>query len=900
MTYVNKKYTALGLGAAIVLFLWTAHFFSFFSLSNGYGYDLLMRSFASSNASEDIIVIEMDSSYAEQGDEVWLALLKQLLASDAKQIAFTFLPKQASAQFYQMAVDSQKTVFGAHIVKSANALGQEELVLPKTAQDKKIVYGLISTAPSQHGVFRKQHSVVKANGIRFPGFEKRVAQQVLVNTGQLPETDFRINFTGNQNRIPRIRIERVLSGGLVSELVSGRTVLVGINQHQQFSQYYTPVSTNQQMTSEVMFHAFALDTLISDRQISDLPAKYALLLIFLITAASLFLCQWLAFKKSMTVSMLASLIYVVISWLTLHAFYIWLPLTELLLAQWLSVVIVWCFRVNQEHQNLDQMLSGFSLKLREMVKPVSIYSAEEPWEQLIAIINQSLQLNRLIFLERVPGDHRLKEIKALNCSIDDIREKRRDYERTPYSTAITENRPILLDRDYLEEVSTTEEQYIAPLIFGGEVLGFWIYTIEPKKIQSRAKFNTLTRAFMVQISEILHYRQEWQISTDRQHNKLGSYLRVEGTEHLQQLNQFVTLMDKRIFELQGVFNSINSSCILYDLFGKVIMVNADMDAMAQEANLRLFNMNMLEFIVEISGFDESASRNMIQRVIFDHESISIPVTQVSIKRSFMLHIRPLHSQDEKILNQHIPDESQVFQISGVLCELVDMTELKRLYQLKETMFERYNHQIRNDLSSIVSNLPVLDNQQTNEQEKQLAIRNIRGKIDTTLNMLGQVSQQMEVEIEHMLSNKLLCYPVDGRIALQKAIAKLQSTLEQREIKMHLQLPELISLVFASPLDLEVVIHAVLLAMIEDTYDADVIWVEVEEKDRNLIYHIHNNGIGISGNQLENVQNNQLSRESELLNFHNAVRCVNRWGGSLNITSEIGEGSKAELILRCFL
>jgi C4-dicarboxylate-specific signal transduction histidine kinase len=142
--------------------------------------------------------------------------------------------------------------------------------------------------------------------------------------------------------------------------------------------------------------------------------------------------------------------------------------------------------------------------------------------------------------------------------------------------------------------------------------------------------------------------------------------------------------------------------------------------------------------------------------------------------------------------------------------------------------------------------------------------------------------------------------VDGRIALQKAIAKLQSTLEQREIKMHLQLPELISLVFASPLDLEVVIPAVLLAMIEDTYDADVIWVEVEEKDRSLIYHIHNNGIGISGNQLENLQDNQPTHESELLNFHNAVRCVNRWGGSLNITSEIGEGSKAELILRCFL
>ena len=900
MTYVNKKYTALIIGATIVIVLWTAHFFSVFSVFNGYSYDLLMRHHSSTNASDNIIVIEMDSGYAERGDEVWLVLLKQLLASDARQIAFTFMPKLASAQFYQMAVDSRKIVFGAHVVNNPEDLELQALILPEAAQDKKIVYGVMTTAPSQHGVFREQHSVVNANGINLPSFEKRVAEQVLGGTEQLPTTQFKINFIGNQERIPHIKVERVLDGGLVNELVSGRTVVIGINQHQQYSQYYTPVSTDQQMTSEVMFHAFALDTLLSARQINDLPQGIFSLLILLITGTSLFLCQWLAFKKSMTVSMIATMIYFVASWLTLHVFYIWLPFTELLLAQWLSIILVWCFRINQEHQNLDRMLSGFSLNLQELIKPVSIYSSEAPWEQLIAIINQSLLLDRVIFLERVSGDHRLKEIKSLNCSIDDIQEKRRDYERFPYSSAISQNKPILLNEAYLKKVSASEQQYMAPLIFAGEVLGFWVYTIEPDKISSQKKFNSLTCAFMVQISEILHYRQEWQQRIEKENNKLGNYLRVENTEHLLQLNQFVTLMDKRVFDLQGMFNSINASCILYDLFGKVLMVNKDMEEMAQKSELRLFNMTMLEFIIEMSGFDEFGARNIVQRIIFDHVELSIPVTHRSIKRNYMLHLRPLNCQHETSRNQLVPDESQVFQISGVLCELVDMTEIKRLYQLKETMYERYNFLVHEDLSSIVLALSMLDDEQSSAKELQFVLGIIKDKTDETLKMLEQFSEQMEVEIEQMLTNNLLCYPVDSKVVLLKAIAQLQETLDQRDIKLHLELPEYIDLVFASPLELEAVINAVLLVMIEDTYDAHSIWVGVKEKEGNLVYDIHNDGIGLSGNQLNKHQDVQSPSESKIMNFNDAIQSVKRWGGSLDINSTMGEGTRAELLLRNFL
>ena len=101
------------------------------------------------------------------------------------------------------------------------------------------------------------------------------------------------------------------------------------------------------------------------------------------------------------------------------------------------------------------------------------------------MINQSLNLKRMIFLERVPNDHRLKEIKAFECSIHDVVDLRRDYERTPYSTVIQEQKPLLQTKPYLLPLAVEDQQYLAPLMFAGDVLGFWAFTVASDSPTSR-------------------------------------------------------------------------------------------------------------------------------------------------------------------------------------------------------------------------------------------------------------------------------------------------------------------------------------------------------------------------------------------------------------------------------
>ena len=896
MRYVNNKYTAVFIAFTVVSALFCARYFSVFELLNGASYDLAMKYYPANQASEKIIVIEVDAEYLDNGDEIWLDLLEALLKSDAQALAFNVFPNNVSSEFYRLAGLSGKTVFGVHVASSDDI--DNEISLPPVAHQHGLRYGLIAPPASDHGVIRKQHATVHVNRVSLLGFEKQIT--LLTENGfDLPNSDYLVNFIGNQHRIPKINIERILQGGLINELVSGRTVLIGINRHQWYSSYFTPVATSEKRTSEVMFHAFALDTLLSDRQITTIPDWIYLGLLMIVCISCLWVGQLLEFRNSLVLSLVAAVAILGGCWILLAQLSIWIAPTELLLTQWLSFVLVWGFRVNQEQRNLEQTLFAFPLNSREKSQSVSIYNSDEPWQLLISIINQTLNLNRLIFLERIPGDHRLKEISSMNCSMDDIIEKRRDYERVPYSIAIHENRPIRLERRYLKDNLTDEHQYMAPLMFAGEVLGFWVFSVDPDNIKSVSKFNSLTYSFMVQVSEILHYRHEWKKRIDNRSNKFWDFLRISGNEQIQKLNQSTTLLDKKVYELQGIFNSITTSCVLYDLFGRTVMINKDMEELARAGDFRLFNRTLLEFMLDMTELDESSARNMIQRVVFDHESISIPVTHQSIHRSFMLYVLPLRNEDNQ-LHEHIPDQSQVFQISGILCELVDVTGLKRLYRLKEQMFERFCIQVSNDLSAINYCLPEDEQQTGDDMHNNTAMQTIQGKVNEMIQTLDQVNEHMTVDVEHMLTNDQLCYPVNGRHALLTAVDKVQDALNQREIKLNLKVSELISLVYASPLELEVVLQAVLLTMINDTYDADEISIVVKQDDHYLTYCIDNSGIGLSDNSMAKIRNEEKSKDSELLNLNYAMNCVHRWGGKLNIFSEMGEGSRAEIVLRCFL
>jgi len=895
----NKQYSAVIIGVIIIALVWSAHVFAVFHLTNGFAYDYLMRNYTSTTASTQLIMLDGDKRHTEHGDEEWLPLLKNLLKQDVKQVVFTFLPEQVSADFYQLAADSGKVVFGRQVSVSDPDSPPNLQPLPAAAMGKNISFGLIKTAQNQHGIYRTQENTVNIDGQLLPTLEFHAAQRTLGKAIASTAQNYRINFIGGTARIPKVKLDHALAGGLVGELVTGRTVLIGVYGLEPVAAYFTPLSTATELTSNLLYHAFALDTLLSERTVRALPGWALLLAIMGITVATLVFCQYLSFQRSFLVSVALTLGYALTCWLMLHNLFLWVPLLELVLTQWLTFALVWRYRIAQENQVLNSTLFNLSVNLQEKVFPVSFYHSQDPWAQLIALINQSLNLSRMIFLERVPNDHRLKEIKAFKCSIDDLTEPRRDYERTPYSTAIQEHNPLLLERPFLKVQATEQEdqQYLAPLIFAGDVLGFWAFTVMSDTVKSTPKFLALTQAYMMQISEILYYRQEWQKRAAQENNKLWTYLSFRtGAKPYQVLNQSITLLDRRIAELQQVFNNLNTGGVLYDLFGRVILLNKYIEELAQSVNLKLYNMTAFDFISAVTGFDEANARNIMQKIIFDHEKVSIPISGFKTDRDYILHIQPLKLQDH---DQQGDDSAPVFQIAGILCELEDVTDLKSIYRLKEHMFERFSFQMRNDLATMIFALSILGDETTSTDEKTFALTSIQDKIEETLTTLNSVNNQIGIEIESLISS-LGRYPINGQEAIKKAAAALKDYAALRAISLHLKIPSILSLVYASPTELYAVFHTVLTAMIDDGFEGSEVWIEIEEKNEWIHYHFRNNGIGIANNKLQQLNDNVSQVSNEVLKMDDVIHYIKHWDGRIEFSSQTGKGSTAALSLKRFL
>lgn len=894
----EKRYPVLIWGVIIVVLAWEAHVFAVFSLINSFAYDTFVRISLRREPSAKLFVLDGNRSYADQGDEVWIPLLKNLLSSNAEQIVFNFLPEQVSSGFYQLAADSGKVVFGRHL-QTGDPYAENSLeALPQAALSTKIVTGAIILPPQENGIFRSQYRYYRDADHTMPVFETAAAEKSPApDVSRRDGEDFLINFMGGSASIPKMHVEEAVSGHLIPELLAGRTVFVGLYGVEPLTKYVTPLSKRDGLTSDVLFHAFALDTLLSKRTISSPSEAAVLTAIGLVCALTLLYCQYLTFHQTFLLSLGSTFATGLVSWLGLQLANLWIQPFELILAQWLCIALAWRYRIMEEQNVVEKTLATLSVDLQEKFVPKDFYETDEDWYQVVDMINQSLNLRRMLFFGLVEGDHRIRESCAYKCSVNDVAEKRRDYKRTPYSTAIQENKPQLQDKPFLISLGDDEIQYLVPLVFAGEVLGFWAFSADPETIKSTDKFNALITAYMYQISEFLHAKQMQEKQTSRNSNRLLAYLNYQSVINpYQQLNSMVAVLNKRAAQLQQVFNTLNSGGILFDLFGRVLLLNKHMEELGQSVNLKLYNMTALELVVTVTGMDEDQARALLRKTIFDLESASIRISNFKSNRDYLFHIQPLKLQE---YDYDAAESAVAFPIVGILCELEDITDLNLIYRLKEDLFSFLHNQLLETFSYVSSVLSEFENTEIPHEDKAARAIEIRRRNELIMSTMSVVHEQMVKEIGH-LESSIGSYPINVLKIMEKAIDALSSYAEDRFIDLRVQTPESSSLAIASPKELYQIVLAVLRAMIDDTFDGTDVFILVEDSQDTLQYIFNNRGVGLIQNKIGGSNGDSYPDLAGELNFAKYEEYLSHWQGELKVRSQIGQGSQVVLTLKRFL
>lgn len=891
--FTLKDYPGVLIAGLTAVGIWLCSQLGVLSLGEGWLYDITVSGAGTGQADQAHVLLlsasDEDLSLASDG---WLALVDELDRLGARQIGFSFFPRNADNTFYTRAAASNKVVF-ARPLRHDNEGDKVIAAWPQAVAGQEPPFGVMLAPQAEGGIYRRAASSIQLNEIRYPSFIAALAGKNAAPAAP----NFLIDFRSEPATLPQVSIQRALNHGLIEELVRERLVLIGYERHLADPGLATPQHESGSGISALEYRGYALSTLSRGSPILELNSGLLLGLLLTLSFVILITYHWLSLRASLWVSGFSLLGYFLVGLFVLREFNFRLPAFTLMLNHALVFGLISRQRLALEGRELKRMLVETSARLRERLFPPDFYDTPEHWAQLITFVDQSLELKRLLFLERIEGDHRVREIKALRCSLQDIDERRRDYERTPYSTAIAQGGPVRVTGMYLKRADEQEEQYIVPLIYAGEVKGFWAFGVDPDVAKENERFEQTVQEFAAQIGELLYHRHQWHEQQASNAQYFKRLARLDSGEMVyRDVRDSMRLLEVRMDVLEGLFDGIHLATVLYDLFGRVVQVNREMSELLKLANWPVYDLTALDLLTRMTTLDDGQVRELIRRVVVEHRDVTLPVTLDHVDgREFVLHLCALERKGQAMAAR---SEAAPFKVMGILFELIDVTPLKAASRMKDSLVQRLNYQIRNDMESILLAAQLLGMHLQDPQRQHDTIRLLTKKVEGLSDVLVETLSHLGKEMD---ASVLKVYPVDGRQPLLEVIDTLKPEAAQRRVSFDADIPRLLSLVMATQEQLHFVLDQILQALLHDAASDTTITISVVERDGWMTYKFRNTGFGMPN---ERFQAYLFERQSEVasdyLKLREAVSSVEGWDGEFLAQSEVGTGIELVLRLRAFI
>ena len=739
--------------------------------------------------------------------------------------------------------------------------------------------------------------IVATEGI----FRQFTIENDKVGLHQLYQTEMRrplsyLNYFSALTTLPQVPFSQALSGSLIDELVADKVVLIDLDYQQTASHFFIPPNPAGNTASLGELQAVAAHTLIDDSAVRMTPALLTVILMLLIFAIYLFTLQLLSPKGIFVFFAGSILLTYGLCLLLLLNWYILIPVFEFITVQFLAMIYMLGMERLREEALILTISANLNARLSQKVLPPSFYQSENPWDNLHTLINQQLNLHRSIFLAKVPNDHRVTAIHALNCHIDDIEELRRDFERTPYSDAMASQKPIRLKKRYFTSVQEGEVEYIAPLIFGGEILGFWALTVMSTETWDVRSFESNMLHLSGEISELLHYRNRYMQETRKNKNLFRRFftLKLARVEY-EALDSSVTMLEKRFNSLQVVFDGMSTASALYNLFGQITHSNRKMDEIVKQLKMPIYALTAHDFLLKLTTLSSQQIKQNLAQVTIKNTEVSLRIQPKDLQADYVLRIRPI-----TVANNN-DQQAAPFLLSGLLFEFIDVSDAQRIIAMKKDLYGQYFYQMRNSLSTL--NLLCF------QIRKQLPPKKSE-YLDLITETLAEMSQtdwliEDQLELQRTLTPQVI--PLNPLTELQTVLNDLTPELLKKRIKLNLKAPTVASLVMAAPQQLQMLLELICSILIEDS-DSNASNLKITVVDSNkiqqrrLYINFKNEGYGLPEEHLAKILTSPGEADSGDELLHKLVSTANNadyWGVKLTVESILGSGYNINLSIPVF-
>ncbi len=693
-----------------------------------------------------------------------------------------------------------------------------------------------------------------------------------------------IVFRGRPGSLPLVSVERAARGDLVADLARDRHVLLdpstpGLGET-------NPATGRGERMTLLEIQGNALDTVLAGRHRSRLPRWVDLLLLAaaavgigaLALRIHLRLLAWLALTVAAAAVGLQLLLHVTTGWVV--------PGSETAVVGALVAAGAARQRLASTQESARSLLRDSMGRLQDRVWPSSFYLSDDPWPHLADLVDQTFDLRRLIFLEIVPGDHRVREIHAVGCAVSDIHERRRDYLRTPYSTAIRRKGPYRLDRAYLRDPADDEVQYLVPLVFGGDVLGFWAFGAYRETTETQ-DFDLLLHNFADQLGEILHHRNRMQRSVGSVQTGRGRSLWERQDETFRSLHWLSILLERRLARMESLLQGLGSAIVLYDLFGRPIDMTDRMAEVLRLRDIAAGDLNSAQLIGRLTDKPPDEVRALIRRALLGGESVTHAVETGDLR--FNMILSPIRPSSISPL-----EHEGAGGIIGLALELQDTTAQEALAKVQSSLSERLGVRIRNDLSAVDFALQLLDDKVLGETytDEMLAVASL--KTQQMQRVLQECEGYLDIDLRTLREAH---YPIDALPHLERAVLQKKPAAAERNVRLEFEAPARRSHVLASPLAFERGIHTMLDYLLEDARDDTDVTIRLQDHEAITQVSMETEGYGTPQRTLDAILagDTTLERSTHRALAHLA-EIVTPWGAQLSGTSQVGEGTELRMSL----
>ena len=524
---------------------------------------------------------------------------------------------------------------------------------------RNLTPGAQSLLPPRRGVYA-HHYVSDRRGR--DSLEAVLARRVSARGTIRVTGTYGVHFRGSGGSLPHVQGEQVIEDEVLPDLVRGRVVLLGIQASPHEPRLATPTTNGTDGMRALEFRAHALNSLLTRTAKTGISP---LLRFFLLLAATVLAhvvyqsagLRWAAGITVVVTLLLGGVVGILFAW-----WHLWIPYASLVAAQFGACILAITYRFNLTETTLQRILHRrVTAKQEESVD--RLLTADDPWQCLSQMMYQFVYVNRLIVLERPSDRDHVEAIHAVNCSVNDIQEQRRDSRRDPYRSASEGAEPFLVRGGFFSECRPGENEYLVPMLHAGQVIGFLAISVERDVIASSPELPDQLKRLSEEIAHVTVKRRAFGHLERRRRSLVRRLLLAPEYRAYESIREADRNLQRRRMLLEHAFRDAACPAAIFDVFGENMVMNRAMYRVLQGKGLVTSAATALEALMAIAGMDHVAARQCMRDVVLDGRNTSRLVPDDDGPK--LLYLHPVR------LNQESGDDASPFGVFGIHMELLD-------------------------------------------------------------------------------------------------------------------------------------------------------------------------------------------------------------------------------------